>query len=114
MKKLKLFSYLILLIYSSIMFYYAIVPLNIPVTLEFDSRRLLWHFLEHFFFGVFLLNAVRNTSKSLKFGLFYSILVEVIQLWAPTRVFDLYDLGANILGLFSSLYLSSKVRVPVQ
>ena len=52
----------------------------------------------------------RNTSKSLKFGLFYSILVELIQLWAPTRVFDFYDLTANILGLLSGLFTFSKVR----
>lgn len=110
MKKLKLFSYSILLIYLSIMLYYAIVPIEIPITIQFDSRRLLWHFLEHLVFGVLLLNATRNTSKSLKFGLFYSILVELIQLWAPTRVFDLYDLTANILGLLAGLFAFSKVR----
>ncbi len=92
------------------MFYYAIVPLNIPVTLAFDSKRLLWHFLEHFVFGILLLNATRNTSRALKFGLFYSLLVELIQIWAPTRVFDLYDLSANLLGLLIGLFTFSKVR----
>ena len=106
----KLFSYSILLIYSLVMFYYAIVPIEIPITFAFDSKRLLWHFLEHLVFGVLLLNATRNTSKSLKFGLFYSILVELIQIWAPTRVFDFYDLTANILGLLSGLFTFSKVR----
>ena len=92
------------------MFYYAIVPFNVPVTFAFDSKRLLYHFAEHFIFGVLLLNATRNTQKSLKFGLFYSILVELIQLIAPTRVFDLYDLGANISGLLLGLFTCSKFK----
>ena len=103
-------SYLTLIAYMILIFYYAIIPLNIPVTLAFDSKRLLWHFLEHFIFGILLLNAVRNTQKSLKFGLSYSLLVELIQLWAPTRVFDLFDLGANILGLFAGLFTFSKFK----
>ena len=113
MKRNKIFkfiSYSVLIVYISIMFYYAIVPFNVPVTFAFDSKRLLYHFAEHFIFGILLLNATRDTSRSLKFGLVYSILVELIQLIAPTRVFDFYDLGANILGLLLGMFTFSKVR----
>lgn len=110
MKKSKLFSYSILLVYALIMFYYAIVPFNVPVTFAFDSKRLLWHFAEHLVFGILLLNAIRNTKKAIIFGLFFSSLLEIIQIWAPTRVFDFYDLGANLFGLLIGLYFFSKVR----
>lgn len=109
-KIFKFISYSVLIVYISIMFYYAIVPFNVPVTFAFDSKRLLYHFAEHFVFGVLILNAFRNTKKALIFGLFFSSLLELIQIWAPTRVFDFYDLGANILGLLLGLFTFSKVR----
>lgn len=103
-------SYIVLVAYALLMFYYAIIPLNIPLDIPFDSKRLLYHFLEHIIFGFLLFNATRNYKRTLVLGLFYSSLIEVIQLWVPTRVFDLYDLSANLLGLLIGLFIFSKVR----
>ncbi len=91
-------SYIILILYMLLILYYAVIPLNLPKLIEFDSRRLLWHFLEYVVLSFLLLNATRNFRTSLILSIFYGSTLELIQLWAPTRVFDFLDLGANILG----------------
>lgn len=103
-------SYTILVAYTLLMFYYAIIPLNIPLNIQFDSKRLLYHFLEHVLFGFLLFNATSHLRLSFIGGVFYSSFVEIIQLGVPTRVFDLYDLSANLLGLLIGLFIFSKVR----
>lgn len=101
-------SYILLVAYMLYMLYYAIVPINLPITLPFDSKRLLYHFVEFFILGILLLNATRNKSISLTVGIIYAIALEIIQLWVPTRVFDLYDLAANSLGAIVSTITVSR------
>lgn len=106
-KFLMVASYTILIIYMLYMLYYAIVPIDLPITIQFDSKRLLYHFTEFFILGTLLLNATRNKRFSLTFGIFYAFALEIVQLWVPTRAFDLFDLTANALGAtFSVLALS--------
>lgn len=108
-KFLTIASYIILVAYMLYMLYYAIVPIDLPITIQFDSKRLLYHFAEFFILGILLLNATRNKSISLTVGIIYAIILEVIQIWAPTRVFDLLDLTANVLGTVVSIPIFSRL-----
>lgn len=107
-KFLTVASYTILIIYMLYVLYYAIVPISLPITIQFDSKRLLYHFVEFFILGILLLNATKNKRFSLTFGIFYAIALEIIQLWVPTRVFDFYDLTANVLGAVISIPIFSR------
>ena len=91
-------SYFVLVAYMILSLYYAIVPLHLPKLIEFDSRRLVWHFSEYIVLSFLLLNATRNKRLSLIACLIYGAALEIVQLWVPTRVFDLFDLSANLLG----------------
>ena len=103
-------SYAVLIVYMLFMLNYAIKPLVLPIAFSLDSKRLLFHFGELFLLGLLLFNATRKLSVTLFIGVIYGSILEIIQLWVPGRVFDFYDLGANILGLLTGLLTFSKIK----
>ena len=66
------------------------------------------HFIYYFYIsmlGLFLYLRNRNFQK-LVYGLFFlSIILEVLQFIVPNRVFEIYDISANFIGVLVAYFI---------
>ena len=66
------------------------------------------HFIIYFFISIFGLSIYlrnRNFQKIVYCLFFLSILLEILQIIAPRRAFEIYDLSANFAGVLCAYYL---------
>jgi len=117
------------LIYKSL-FYLTAISISILslVSLNFNktekianvSFRLdyLFHFLAYFFLALFFIlwKHKRKTGKKffillISFGIFFSIIFELIQIFLPNRVFNPLDTLSNLIGFFVGIFIFFLLRL---
>lgn len=90
--------FLVIIAYMAAMFVLAIAPIELPEVIWFDPKKLLLHFIEYAILGALLIKGTKRMGLSLSIGILYGVLLETIQGFVPYRVFDMWDMLANILG----------------
>ena len=98
-------------------------PQHVKVSSDFSFRLdYVLHFLSYLFLALFLTSwkfAKNNIYKLilivLIFGIFISLIFEVIQYFLPTRTFNPYDMLCNFsgfsIGLLLSIIIESRRRI---
>ena len=101
-------SWLILLIYMFLIFYYSTTEeldllKDIP---EFNYKDKLFHFIEYGILGFLTFNAFKHNKflnekvffYSIMLSIIYGILIEINQIFIPSREFEILDIAANTFG----------------
>ena len=88
------------------------IPKLSPPDLGFDAEDKLAHLLVYFIFGILMARAyLRDHTQGIQSLLFKATLVALLfavfdefhQLFIPGRVADVFDLSADILGIFIAM-----------
>jgi len=83
--------------------YISIIPgQGVPLV---TVNGLIKHFLAYAVFGFFIYKTLDNKPLAFLLAGTYGLMMEIVQLYAPTRCFDIYDILANYGGAFCVFFL---------
>ena len=70
-------------------------------TIKLTSSGFFLHFLAYFILTFSSYLSFNRKNKLLIIIIIYSLLLECLQYYVPTRTFNIYDITANIIGIVS-------------
>jgi VanZ family protein len=99
MNKKMILNYTPVLIYMGLIFYLSSIPLGFLEIFYFDPTKFTLHIAEYSILGFLLFRANNNKILSLFIGSVYGLGDEIHQNFVPFRVFSVFDIIADVIGV---------------
>jgi len=112
------YSWLPTIVWSGMIFLFAVVPYNVGIPLTIGWFDKLAHFFEYAVLAMLIsrglfrttsLKASRNILFTLISAGVYGIVLELLQQFVPGRDASVYDVGANMIGVVFGIIVGKLV-----